>query len=125
MICLEAPEAVPGSAQAAHADGRSVYQRHGSVPNATRAQLAMEERLVTQANADAAPRLTRAAAARALGADLARLEDALAGRAREIQDHHPELTRLTADQAAAVLSVLTDDKRISVINAQAGWARRG
>jgi hypothetical protein len=27
---------------------------------------------------------------------------------REIQDHHPERTRLTAERAAAVLSVLTD-----------------
>ena len=80
----------------------------------------MEERLVAQAGADAAPRLTRAGAARALGADLARLEDTLAGRAQEIQDHHPERTRLTADQAAAVLSVLTDGKRVSVINAPAG-----
>ena len=87
---------------------------------ATRAQLAMEERLVAQAGADAAPRLTRAGAARALGADLARLEEALAGRAQDIQDHHPERTRLTADQAAAVLSVLTDGKRVSVINAPAG-----
>src|SRR5271166_5000372 len=52
--------------------------------------------------------------------DLARLEDTLAGRAQEIQDHHPERTRLTAEQAAAVLSVLTDGKHVSVINAPAG-----
>ena len=44
----------------------------------------------------------------------------LAGRAQEIQDHHPERTQLTAGQAAAVLSVLTDGKRVSVINAPAG-----
>jgi hypothetical protein len=31
----------------------------------------------------------------------------LAGRAQEIQDHHPERTGLTADQAAAVSSVPT------------------
>ena len=120
VICLEAPEAVEVPRSLLRADGRSVYQRHGGVRYATRAQLAMEERLVAQAAADAAPRLTRADAARALGADLARLEDALAGRAQEIQDHHPERTRLTADQAAAVLSVLTDGKRVSVINAPAG-----
>ncbi|MFY9868056.1 MAG: hypothetical protein WAK58_29960 [Trebonia sp.] len=36
---------------------------------------------------------------------------------RCIQDNHPERTRLTADQAVAVLSVLTDGRRISVINA--------
>ncbi|HEX6405129.1 MAG TPA: AAA family ATPase [Pseudonocardiaceae bacterium] len=74
---------------------------------ATRAQLAIEERLVAQAQADAAPRLTRAGAA-------------LAGRAQEIQDHHPERSELTADQSAAVLSGLTDGKRVSVINAPAG-----
>ena len=120
VICLEAPEAVEVPRSLLRADGRSIYQRHGGVRYATRAQLAMEERLVAQASADAAPRLTRADAARALGADLARLEDTLAGRAQEIQDHHPERTRLTADQAAAVLSVLTDGKRVSVINAPAG-----
>ena len=80
VICLEAPEAVEVPRSLLRADGRSVYQRHGGVRYATRAQLAMEERLVAQAGADAAPRLTRAAAARALGAELARLEDTLAGR---------------------------------------------
>jgi hypothetical protein len=120
VICLEAPEAVEVPRSLLRADGRSVYQRHGGVRYATRAQLAMEERLVAQASAGIAPRLNRAGAARALGADLARLEDTLAGRAQEIQDHHPERTGLTAAQAAAVLSVLTDGKRVSVINAPAG-----
>ena len=120
VICLEAPEAVEVPRSLLRADGRSIYQRHGGVRYATRAQLAMEERLVAQAGADTAPRLTRAGAARALGADLARLEDTLAERAQETQDHHPERTGLTVDQAAAVLSVLTDGKRVSVINAPAG-----
>jgi hypothetical protein len=39
-----------------------------------------------------------------------------ASAAQDIQDHHPERTGLTADQAAAVLLVLTDGKRVSVIN---------
>ena len=120
MFCLEAPEAVQVPRSLLRGDGRSVYQRHGGVRYATRAQLAMEERLVAQVGAAAAPRLTRAGAARGLGAELARLEDTLAGRAQEIQDHHPERTQLTADQAAAVLSVLTDGKRVSVINPPAG-----
>ena len=120
VICLEVPEAVEVPRSLLRADGRSIYQRHGGVRYATRAQLAMEERLVAQAGAGAAPRLTRAGAARALGAELARLEDTLAGRAGEIQDHHPERTQLTPGQAAAVLSVLTDGKRVSVINAPAG-----
>ena len=120
VICLEAPEAVQIPRSLLRADGRSIYQRHGGVRYATRAQLAMEERLVAHARAATAPRLTRADAARPLGADLARLEDTLTGRAQDIQNHHPDRSGLTADQAAAVLSVLTDGQRVSVINAPAG-----
>ena len=64
------------------ADGRSVYQRHGGTRYATRAQLVMEERMAAQASTRGAPRLARTEAAHALGADPARLEDALTGRAR-------------------------------------------
>jgi hypothetical protein len=120
VLCLEAPEAVETPRSLLRADGRSIYQRHGGVRYATRAQLAMEERLVTQASADAAPRLTRAAAAQALGADPAQLEDTLTGRAQQTQPDHPERTGLTPDQAAAAFSVLTDGKRVSAINAPAG-----
>ena len=101
------------------ADGRSVYQRHGGVRYATRAQLAMEERMLAQASASGAPRMTRAQAARALGADPAQLEDALAGRAHDAHDQRTQ-TGLREDQAAAALSVLTDGQRVSVINAPAG-----
>jgi conjugative relaxase-like TrwC/TraI family protein len=115
VTCLEAPEpaAVPHSLL--RADGRSVYQRHGGTRFATCAQLVMEERMLTQARASDAPRLTRAQAARALGADPAQLT----GRA---PDAHARRTRtgLRADQAAAAMSVLTDGKRVSVINAPAG-----
>ena len=109
------------------ADGRSVYQRHGGTRYATRAQLAMEERMVAQAGAGGAPRVTRAQAAHALGADPARLEDALAGRAhdaraqdaRDAQDTRTG-SGLREDQAAAALAVLTDGRLVSVINAPAG-----
>ena len=101
------------------ADGRSVYQRHGGTRFATRAQLVMEERMLAQARADGAPRLTRAQAAHALGADPAQLDAALAGRADATQDTRTR-TGLREDQAAAALSVLTDGKRVSVINAPAG-----
>ena len=77
------------------ADGRSVYQRHGGIRYATRAQLAMEERMAAHARADGAPRMTRAQAAHALGADPARLEAALAGRA-----HDARATRRTRARAA-------------------------
>jgi ATP-dependent exoDNAse (exonuclease V) alpha subunit len=66
--------------------------------------------------------MTRADAARALGADLAQLEAALAGRTPDAQGARGERTRtgLRQDQAAAALAVLTDGRRVSVINAPAG-----
>jgi len=69
-----------------------------------------------------APRMIRAEAARALGADLAPLEAALAGRAPDARDAYDRRTRtgLREDQAAAALSVLTDGRRVSVLNAPAG-----
>ena len=95
---------------------------------ATHAQLSLEERMLALARASGAPRMTRADAARALGADLAQLEAALAGRApdapdaRGAQDAPSPRTRtgLREDQAAAALAVLTDGRRVSVINAPAG-----
>ena len=127
VACLEAPEPAEVPASLLRADGRSVYQRHGGTRYATRAQLAMEERMVAHAGADGAPRVTRAQAARALGADPARLEDALAGRAhaREAQAAHgAQDTRtgsgLREDQAAAALAALTDGRLVSVLNAPAG-----
>src|SRR4029078_4091990 len=49
VTCLEAPELAEAPRALLRADGRSIYQRHGGVRYATRAQLAMEERMVTQA----------------------------------------------------------------------------
>ena len=119
VVCLEAPEPAEVPRSLLRADGRSVYQRHGGTRFATRAQLVMEERMLTQARASGAPRLTRAQAARALGADPAQLDDALTGHA---PDAHAPRTRtgLREDQAAAAMSVLTDGQRVSVINAPAG-----
>jgi hypothetical protein len=56
VLCLEAPELVEVPRSLLRADGRSVYQRHGGIRYATRAQLVMEERMLTQARADTAPR---------------------------------------------------------------------
>ena len=56
VVCLEAPELVEVPRSLLRADGRSVYQRHGGTRYATRAQLAMEERMVAQAGASGAPR---------------------------------------------------------------------
>ena len=69
--------------------------------------------------------MTRADAARALRPDLAQLEAVTTGRApgaRGAQDAPGPRTRtgLREDQAAAALAVLTDGRRVSVINAPAG-----
>ena len=80
VCCLEAPEPAAVPSSLLRADGRSVYRRHGGVRYATAAQLTMEERMVAQASAQGAPRLTRAAAAQALGADPADLDRVLHGR---------------------------------------------
>ena len=86
VLCLEAPEAVEVPRSLLRADGRSAYQRHGGVRYATRAQLAMEERMLAQARAGGAPRLTRArrraSARRGPGAARARAGRARARRAR-------------------------------------------
>ena len=115
VICLEAPELAEVPRSLLRADGRSVYQRHGGIRYATRAQLVMEERMLTQASADDAPRLTRAQAAHALGADPAQLDDALAGRAHDTHDQRTR-TGLREDQAAAALSVA--DRRQARISTQ-------
>ena len=143
VLCLEAPELAAVPRSLLRADGRSVYQRHGGVRYAARAQLATEERMLAQARAGGAPQMTRAQAAHALGADPARLEDALAGRAHDAQDEYARDTQderahdaqherahdaqheragsgLREDQAAAALAILTDGRRVSVLNAPAG-----
>jgi hypothetical protein len=79
ILCLDAPESVDVPRCLLRADGHSVYRRHGGTRYATRAQLSMEDRMTAQAQA-AAPRMTRAAAADALGADLTHLEHAPNGR---------------------------------------------
>jgi AAA domain-containing protein len=101
------------------ADRRSVYRRHGGVRYATRAQLALEERMLAHAGVSGAPRMDRAQAAHALGADPAELEEALTGRAGETDAPRAQ-SGLRADQAAAAWSALTDGQRVSVINAPAG-----
>jgi conjugative relaxase-like TrwC/TraI family protein len=119
VACLEASEPAQVPASLLRADGRSKYRRHGGVRYATHAQLTLEQRMVALARASGAPRMDRAEAARALGADLAQLDSALAGHARDAQDPRTQ-TGLRVDQAAAALSVLTDGRRVSVINAPAG-----
>jgi AAA domain-containing protein/TrwC relaxase len=117
VACLEAPQVAQVPSSLLRADGRSFYQRHGGVRYATFAQLTMEERMLAQARADRAPRMARAEAAQALGADPDLLERVL--EEGHAQEQHTG-TGLRGDQAAAALSVLTDGRRVSVINAPAG-----
>ena len=119
VLCLEAPEPAEVPRALMRADGRSVYRRHGGVRYATRAQLSTDDALVAQAGAEGAPRLTRAAAAHLLQADPERLVASLEGHADDA-GAAPTGTGLREDQAAAALSVLTDGRRVSVINAPAG-----
>src|ERR1017187_8483874 len=119
VACLEAPEPAEVPRSLLRADGRSIYQRHGGVRYATHAQLSLEDRMLALARAGGAPRMTRAQAARALGADLTQLEDALAGRTHATHDQRTQ-SGLREDQAAAALSVLADGQLVSVINAPAG-----
>src|SRR5438132_8491142 len=86
VACLEAPEPAEVPRSLLRADGRSIYQRHGGTRYATHAQLTLEERMLALARASNAPRMDRAHAAHTFGADLARLEAALAGRAHAARD---------------------------------------
>jgi hypothetical protein len=120
VLCLEAPEPAEVPRSLLRADGRSVHRRHGGVRYAMRTQLTMEELMLAEASAQTAPRMTRAAAAQALGADPERLVHALEGRATDADGTRRTGSGLREEQAAATLSVLSDGRRASVINAPAG-----
>jgi conjugative relaxase-like TrwC/TraI family protein len=123
VLCLEAPEWPPLPASLRRdLDGRSVYSRPGAARYATAAQLSMEERLVAHAQAQAAPHLRGELAARRLGADLAQLRAALAGRADDPRGRHaPRGLRL--DQAAAAWHALTSARTVEVITGPAGTGK--
>jgi AAA domain len=123
VVCLEAPQWPPLPASLRRElDGRSVHTRPGAARYATAAQLAMEDKLIAQAQAHAAPRLPRAQAARRLGADRALLEAQLRERAPGAREH---ATRdgLRLDQAAAILHVLTSPRTVEVITGPAGTGK--
>jgi hypothetical protein len=94
-------------------------RRHGGTRYATRAQVAVEKGMLTQARASTAPRLAREQAAHALGADLTQLENALTGAAPRTRERLTS-TGLREDQAAAALAALSDGRLVSVINAPTG-----
>ena len=123
VVCLEAPEWPPLPASLRRElDGRSVYARPGVARYATAAQLSLEERLVAHAQTQGAPRVPGELAARRLGADLAQLRAALAGRAHDAREHvAPRGLRL--DQAAAAWHALTSARTVEVITGPAGTGK--
>ena len=78
---------------------------------ATGAQLAMEDRLLADAQETGAPRLEPATAARLLGADQARLEAQLQAHGPIRRGHRATGSGLRLDQAAAAFWVLTSARR--------------
>jgi TrwC relaxase/AAA domain len=120
-VMLSAPEwpRVPDCLR--RACGESVYVPHGARRYATRAQLALEDRLLADAREPGAPRLDPAMAARLLGADQARL-------AAHLQAHNTDPGAVTEstgsglrlDQAAAAFWVLTSARRAQVLAGPAG-----
>src|SRR5262249_39862933 len=123
VLRLDAPEwpRVPDSLR--RADGASIYRAHGCEVYATRAQLAMEEQLLADAQAEAAPRLARELAARLLSADLAQLDAQLrAGAAAPAPDGVTQ-GGLRLDQATAAFLALTSPRRAELIVGPAGTGK--
>lgn len=118
--CLEAPElvALPDSLRRS-LDGRSIYTRPGSVRYATRVQLALEERLVADAQRQTEARLTCEQAAAEFGADADTLSDQLSATTGQASE---EVTRsgMRMDQAAALFHALTSTRTAEVIVGPAG-----
>jgi len=134
ITSLEAPDLVPMPAQLRRSDGRSIYTPHDRALYTTQPQLDAEEQLLAAAGQSGAPAVPAAAAARALGTDLAGIE-ALSGRVPpaaalthddEHQDHDPGRRYaggLRPDQAAAVYGILTSGRPADVLIGPAGTGK--
>ena len=123
VVCVSAPEWPPLPASLRRElDGGSVYTRPGLTRYATATQLAAEERLVAQAQAQRAPHLPRELAAQHLGADAAVLEAQLRERAQDARERVTE-RGLRLDQAAAVYYALTSSRVAEVVVGPAGTGK--
>ena len=105
-------------------EGESAFVPHGTEKYATKAQLGLEDQLLTQAQEPAAPRLDPDAAARLLGADRARLETRL----RPEPTTAAALSEITGsglrmDQAVAAYHLLTSARRAEVMVGPAGTGK--
>jgi len=121
VLRLDAPEwpRVPDSLR--RANGESIYRAHGRELYATRAQLSMEEQLLADAQADAAPCISREDAGRLLGADLVQLQTQLHVGAPAPDGVTPGGLRL--DQATAAFLALTSPRRAELIVGPAGTGK--
>jgi conjugative relaxase-like TrwC/TraI family protein len=119
VVCLEAPQWLDVPAELLREDGRCVYEPHGGIRYASRAQLAREDRLLKLAQRADAPALDREEAARLLGADADTLDAALHARAQDAQAQVTQ-TGLRMDQAAAIGYAATTARVADVLDAPAG-----
>ncbi len=123
VVCVSAPAWPPLPASLRRElDGGSVYTRPGLTRYGTATQLAAEERLVAQAQAQRAPHLPRELAAQHLGADAAVLEAQLRERAHHARERVTERV-LRLDQAAAVYYALTSSRVAEVVVGPAGTGK--
>jgi transcriptional regulator with AAA-type ATPase domain len=105
-------------------EGESTFLPHGAEKYATKAQLSLEDQLLTQAQEQAAPRLDSDTAARLLGADRAKLETRL----RPEPTTAAALSEITGsglrmDQAVAAYHLLTSARRAEVMVGPAGTGK--
>jgi len=122
VVPLDAPEwpALPDYLRR-ELDGRSVYTRPGAQRYATRVQLALEERLLAEAQRDCAPCLSREESARQLGADADALDAQLLARAQDARASAGATgSGLRMDQGAALHHVLASRRVAEILVGPAG-----
>jgi conjugative relaxase-like TrwC/TraI family protein len=132
ILRLTAPQTVPVPGAYQRADGLSLWRRHGADLFTTRGQLDTEARLLRAAARAGAPALAPDHAARALGANRARVEHALwrehappgAGKLAQEGASEP-LSRggLTDDQVQAAHGILTSGRAIDILVGPAGTGK--
>ena len=132
---LTAPEMVPVPEAYRRADGLSLWRRHGAEVYTTRGQLDTEARLLRAAAQTGAPQSRARTAARALGADRARVEARLwrehgasgapRRQRRERRTGEPPLSSagLADDQVQAAYGVLTSGRAIDILIGAAGTGK--
>ena len=102
-------------------DGGSIYRPHGAEKYATASHLSAEERMVCQAQAQGAPKLDRAQAARLLGANADALEVYIAAGCPTSRER--TATGLRMDQAVAGYLALVSGDRVDLMVGPAGTGK--